>query len=129
MKQMAADNGRTNDEIHQCIGQNIENRTCRTDPKHKFADTGSIPFSGLGQKLFVHIIPGNRRTGDIVNQIQQNQMYRRHRQEGQKSTGDQNRKNITKIRRSRHLDIFNHISIGFTAFKNTLFQNQQIFFQ
>ena len=128
MKQMAADNGRTNDEIHQCIGQNIENRTCRTDPKHKLLTLEASHFLAWSKTLCPH--------------YPRESPYRRYRKSDsaksdvstpsagrQKSTGDQNRKNITKIRRSRHLDIFNHISIGFTAFKNTLFQNQQIFFQ
>ena len=54
--------------------------------------------------------------GQIVDQVQENQMYTFHWQEWQKSRSSQHRKHISKIGRSRHFDVFDHISIGFPTF-------------
>ena len=66
-------------DIH--VSCKIKNRTCRSNPDHKTTHTGSIPFTWFCNKLFVYVIPWNCCTGQIIDQIQENQMYTHHREE------------------------------------------------
>ena len=107
-------------KIHENVGCKVEDGAGRSDPNHKTAYTGSIPFPGLCDKFLVHVIPGNRGTGQVVDQVQKNQMHAHHRQEGQQSGGRQHREHIAEVGRCGHLDILDHVGIGLTAFSNTL---------
>ena len=70
-------------KIHENVGCKVENGAGGSNPNHKTAYTGGIPFPGLCDKFLIHVIPRNRGTGQVVNQIQENQMHAHHRQEGQ----------------------------------------------
>ncbi|CAN3997986.1 Phosphoadenosine phosphosulphate reductase domain-containing protein, partial [Dysosmobacter welbionis] len=116
-------------KIHENIGCKVEDGAGRSNPNHKTAYTGSIPFPGLCDKFFVHVIPGNRSTGQVVDQVQKNQMHAHHRQEGQQRGGRQYREHIAEVGGCGHLDILDHVGIGLAAFDNALLQNHQVFFQ
>ena len=68
------------------------------------------------------------RDRQVVDQVQENQMYTFHWQEWQKSRSSQYRKHISKIGRSSHFDVLDHVGIGFPPFNDALFQDHQVFF-
>ena len=56
-------------------------------------------------------------------------MNAHHGKEGQQRRGCQYGKHVAEVGRGRHLDVLNHIGIGFPAFQDALFQHHQVFFQ
>lgn len=81
MEMQPSADGRTDDEIHERIRSDIEDATGRPDPEHELADVRCIPLPRHFQELCIYIVPGNRRTGKIIDQIEQNQMDAHHGQE------------------------------------------------
>ena len=120
---------RTDDEIHNNVGYDIKHRAGRPDDEHKAADGAGIPGTRLLEKLLVHIVPGDRGAGDIINQVQQQQLQRSHRQERQKSTGSQHGKHVAEVGGSRQFDVFDHVGISLPPFDHTVIDNVQILFQ
>ena len=120
---------RTKYKVHKNISHPVKNRTCRSDPHHKAAHTGRIPFAGYRNKLFVHIIPWNCSTGKVIDQIQKDQLQALHRQKRKQCRCRQYGKHVSKVRACRHLDVLDHICICLASFNNSFFQNHQIFFQ
>ena len=120
---------RADNKIHQQESQDIKDGTHRPYDQHEPPQVRSIPGAGSFQEFLIHVVPRDSRTGDIIDQVQQNQLDGSHGKERKKRTGRQNGKHISKIGRCRHLDILNHISIDFSAFPDAVLQNQQIFIQ
>ncbi|MPN61976.1 hypothetical protein SDC9_209722 [bioreactor metagenome] len=56
-------------------------------------------------------------------------MNRQHRQERNKRAGHQYRKDVAEVRTGGHIQIFNDVAEGLTAFDHPFFQHHQIFFQ
>ena len=99
------------------------------NPDHKATNAGRVPFPGLCNEFLIHIIPRDGSTRQIIDQIQENQMYAHHGQEGQQGRCCQHRKHIAEVGGCRHLDILDHIGIGLTALDDALLQHHQVFFQ
>jgi len=71
-------------KVHENIGCKIEDGAGWPNPDHKTSNTGSIPFTWFGDELLIHIVPWNCRAGQVINQVQENQVHAHHRQEAQK---------------------------------------------
>ena len=56
-------------------------------------------------------------------------MEAHHGQEGQQRRGGQHREHIAEVGRGSHLDVLDHIGVGFAAFDDPLLQYHQILFQ
>ena len=121
--------GRAESEIQQQISEDVKYRADRADSHHKPSDRRRFPFSRLFQKFRIHIVPGHRRAGNVIDHVQQDQLDRRHGQKRQECAGRQHRKHISEIGRRRHFDVFYHVGIRFPPFADSLFQHHQILFQ
>ena len=72
-------------KVHENVCGKIKDGAGWSNPDHKTAYTGGIPFPWFGNKLFIYIVPWDCCTGQVVDQVQENQMYTFHWQEWQKA--------------------------------------------
>ncbi|SPY46298.1 Uncharacterised protein [Photobacterium damselae] len=114
---------------HQREGGDIKNGRRRANPQHKTADILRIPLARLAQKLFVHFVPRQRKLGEIVHQVLNQQMNRQHRQERNKRAGHQYREDVAEVRTGGHIQVLNDIAERLTSFDHPFFQHHQILFQ
>ena len=119
----------TDHEVHNQISYDVKYGAGRPNPQHEFADGRGIPFPRFFQKFCIYIIPRNCSAGDIVDQVQQNQMDGSHRQERQECRCCQYGEHVPEVGGSCHFDVFDHVGISFSAFDDALFQYHQVFFQ
>ena len=120
---------RAEHKVHENIRCEVEDRAGGSDPDHKAAHAGSIPFPGFGNEFLVHVIPWDGGAGEVVDEIQENEVDAHHGQEGQQRRGCQHREHIAEVGAGRHLDVFDHIGVGLAALDDALLQHHQVFFQ
>ena len=71
------------DEQHHAIGGVVEDRADRPDEHHEFADVADIPSARRHEILLVDVVGRDRRLREIVEQVVDQHLDRRHRQERQ----------------------------------------------
>ena len=119
----------TKDEIHKKVGGKVKDGAGGPDPEHEITHAGGIPLPGLSDKFLVHIVPGNGSAGQVVNQVEENEMYAHHGQEGQQRRGSQDREHIAEVGGGGHLDVFDHVGVSLAAFDDALLQYHQVLLQ
>ena len=78
-------------KVHENVSGKVKDGAGWSDPDHKTAYTGGIPFPWFGNKFFIYIVPWDCRTGQVVDQVQENQMDAHHGQERQECRCRQHR--------------------------------------
>ena len=114
---------------HECIGCDVKHRTDGPKKHHESTDVCRIPFEWFFDEFFIDVVEGNRNLGNIVKQVLHQKLQWKHRQKWQKRAGNQNRKDISKIRACRHSDVLEHVVKGLPTFDHTFFKNHQTLFK
>ncbi len=97
---------RTDYEVHYQISYDVKYGAGRPNPQHEFADGRSIPFPRFFQKFCVYIVPRNCSAGDVIDQVQQNQVDGSHRQERQECRCCQYGEHIPEVGGSCHFEMY-----------------------
>ena len=110
-------------------GRNVKYRADGSEGEHEPPQRPAGPIPGRKGLLLVHIVPRQNDAQGIVQQVQQQKLQRSHGQEGQKSTGTDDGKDVAKVGAGGDFDILEHIGKGLAPFQNALFQHAEIFLQ
>src|SRR5690625_2482413 len=107
----------------------VKNRADRSNIDRETADAFRLPFFGGLQIFFVHFIPWDRGLRNVVQQILDKDLYRKHGQKRKQRTRSDDAEYISKITADRHFDVFDDVPESFPTIKNSFVQDHQIFFK
>lgn len=79
------------------VGDNIEYRTDWSNPDHESAQVARVPHAWFGEVFPVHAVERNGGLRNIIKQILNEQMNRKHRQERQKGTRCQYAEHVSEV--------------------------------
>ena len=109
--------------------QVIEDRADRADKQNEALDFADRPFARLGQPVGVHVVGGDGRLREVVEQVVGEHLDRQHGQEGQECAGPHDAEHIPEVGAGRHLDVLDDVAEHAPAFQHALLQDQQAVFQ
>ena len=94
---MSARDEGADEEKHQYVGRYVKDGTCRADPEHETADGGGVPLWRLAEEIHVNVVPRDGDAGNVVDEVQHQNVNGQHRQEGQERRGRKHGEHIAEV--------------------------------
>ncbi len=105
----AAADGRADPEEQRRKGRQVKKRRHGPKAQHEAAKRACIPALRPADALFVHVVPGDRRAGQVVDEVKQQKLHRTHGQKRQERGRDQYRYDVREVGAHGHLDVLDHV--------------------
>ena len=114
---------------HEEEGGVVEDRAHRPDENHELLDVLDVPLARLLQVLVVDAVGGDPHLREVVEQVVDENLDGRHRQEGKKVTAADDREHVSEVRARAHLDVLGDVAEDPSALEDSVLEHQQAFFQ
>src|SRR6266516_8112246 len=117
--------GMENCQHHQ-EGQEVKDRTDRSDEDHEITDELDVPALRFLYVARIYVISRYRHLGKVVEKVIQQDLRRQHGQERQEYKGASHTEHIPEVRTGSHQQVLHHIAECLTTLNDALMEHVQL---
>ena len=115
------------DDEHDEEGHEVEDRADRSEDAHEPTDEGDVPCRWAGQDLAVDPIGGDRQLTDVVQQVVEQDLRRKHREEREEQRRPCRAEHVSEVRRRGHQHVLQGVGEDPPSLHHTVGQHTEVF--
>ena len=104
-------------------------RADRPDADHELLDALDVPAPGLDQIFLVDVVGGDADLREVVEQVVEQDLDRRHRQEGQEEAAAHHAEHVAEIGAGAHLDVLDDVAEDLAALDDAVLEHEEALLQ